>query len=198
MKSFTYPKMKIVHHSNIHGKTLSKIYLCSDGWKSLKTATQVPDMAKLFNFDVQADRTFLVLDNYGDEVLPDRIMKKLLGFGLFQWNLVIDRADGMLYSAIFYLEGTKYEGTKYVIALTKLEHGEGPMRLPKKYLGRLDELKNKKRPYFLTCQESSVWAFVDRWAGYATLQQNLIVDLYFDRRRVQVWGDTYREVTDWA
>jgi hypothetical protein len=74
---------------------------------------------------------------------------------------------------------------------------EEPPRVPAAYLKRLDELKNKKRPYYLTVPERHLYGFATRWASFSDLQNNVVVDLHFNGHRLQVWGDCYREVSGW-
>lgn len=192
--------MHTIHHSDARGLTLTTVYLCDEAWKALPTNTIVPDSSKLFNFDVKAKagkttRTFLVLDNYGDEVLPRDVLKRLLHMDMLGYNLAIDRSDGILYTAQFLSEKPNIS-----LAVARLTHGRNlePMQVPRKFLKRIDELKNKKRPYYVSCWEPSVWAFLEKEEGFACLRESLLVDLHFDQRRVQVWGDSYREVTDWS
>jgi len=187
-----------IHHSNMHGKTLKWVYLCSEAWKPLETHTDIPDSRHLFNFNVEAKakgsrerRQFLVLDNYGDEILPNRVLKRVLNMGMFQYNLVIDRKDGILYTAQFV-----QESSRYAMTLARLDPRH-PLKLPRKFLGRLNELMSQKRPYYLSIWEPTVWAFVDREMGYQALRENLLVDLNFNQQRVQVWGDSYRTVGGW-
>jgi hypothetical protein len=188
---FSSDNTKIVQHSDMHGKKLSMVSVWEDGLlKDYPCATRVPGALKLMNFDVKAgSQAFLVLDNYGDEVLPAKTMRRVIGHDLFAWNLAINRSDGTFHIATF-----AKEGTQYAMLISRLYQGEA---LPRKFLGRLDELKSKKRPYFVTCWEECVWSFIDKEGGYSALRENLVVDLNFDRRRVQVWGNSYREVTSW-
>lgn len=195
-----YDKMRVVPPRDMQGKRLSRVYLCSEGWKALRASAPVPPDSKLMNFDVVAGagkgvRRFLVLDNYGDEIIPSELSKVVHGHEMFDFNLAIDRASGGIHTVIFYREGRVFS-----MATAQLEHGDKqePVFLPKKYLGRLDELRNKKRPYLLTCWDQAMWGVLSRWEGYSALRANLVVDLHFDRRRLQVWGDAHREVTSWT
>lgn len=201
-------KSKSISYTSCQGKTLSKIYLCSDGWKPLTTQTKMPDNSKLFNFEVAAskNRKFLVLDNYGDESLSDDTMHNIIGLKLFKWNLVIDVEDGTLYIGAWFKEADPAappieelaDKHIYSLAISEMTFGRGePLRLPEAFLPRLNELKSKKRPYFITAEENSVWRFIDRLEGFNSLKENIVVDLDFDNERIQIWNDAYRKITNW-
>lgn len=190
--------MKVIHHSKMHGRLVTKVYLCDQGWKALSTRTKTPDTTKLFNFEVSAGRgkeakTLLVLDNYGDETIPSALFDRLFCMGVFDFNLAVDKTDGTLFTAQF-----AQEGRTYVMTVAALMANGKSLQLPKKFVGRVNELKSKKRPYYLSCQEGTLWGFIDREAGFNDIRENLVVDLHFDRRRLQVWGDSYREVSPWG
>lgn len=193
--------MKTVYPRDVEGRKLSKVYLCDQAWKALPTQSKAPPGRMLFNFEVQAGRgktarTFLVLDNYGDETIPSEMFEKLLRMKMFHFNLAIDKASGQLFTAAFVKEGREVSMTLAEMTFTRFTETKG-IQLPKKLLPRLNELKSKKRPYFLTVYEPALWGFTVQESSLEDLRQSLVVDFHFDRRRVQLWNDSYREVTGW-
>ena len=72
------------------------------------------------------------------------------------------------------------------------------IKVPKRFLKRLDELMSKKRPFSLGLTEDAWRGLWDREIGFRDLEGDLVVNLSFDRKQLQVWGAAYREVAYWS
>lgn len=187
------------------GRRIAHVYDCDHGWKEFPSDVRVPDKDKLFTFDLPLGKgkkeRILVLDNYGDEVLPDRIRRQVLNDTMFANTIGIHRKTGEIVHVGFFETNGLAPGTKVTSAAfwrpgPSGGGGDG-LFVPKRYILRLDELKSKKRPFYISLCEQEVYAFITRWSSYGDLQDNIVVDLDFDGNRVQVWGDSYREIGSW-
>jgi hypothetical protein len=162
-----------------------------------------PGARLLFNFDVSVGKLgrLLVLDNYGDEVMPDKFRRKLLTTKMFAETIGIFRKTGEVVRVAFIREKVASNSEEfYSIVFYPFFDWDGSGRgllLPKSYLKRLDELKSKKRPFCITLRDTDLFQFSERWVGYESLQNQLLVDLHFDELRLQVWSHSYREVSAW-
>lgn len=194
------------------GKFLKWAYDCDSRWDRYTVNTATPSPNKLFNFDVPMGKLgdLIVLDPYGDEIMPDDLRKVLLNEEMFHNTIGIFRKTGEIVHVGFIKEtipriGCPEEGDPggediaYSLTFWNFSHqGNYPrMFVPKAYLKRLDELKTQKRPFYISLWENSLFSFISRWSGYGDLQQNLLVDLHFYQRRLQVWNSGYREVSGW-
>jgi hypothetical protein len=169
------------------GKTLHEVIVSN---RSFKCKTRVPDKHKLFNFDLKTkEETWLVLDDYGNEVLPPSLVDRILGEGSFKkgYTLAINRRTGQTYLAIFYTEKRKNSVTLHELS---------PV-VPKAYLKRLDELKSRKRPFYITLVDSAFAGLLDQELGYGDLEDRLVLDLEFKGSRIQVQQENYRLVSNW-
>jgi hypothetical protein len=196
----------------VSGRYLDFAYDCDHGWCKYLVATKAPDDHHLFNFDLELVLTskkvtkvhLLVLDNYGDEHMPDEIREEILSTTMFKETLGILRESGEIVRVSFMEEKVLHVGcpegapggvTKLTcLAFNRFEPG---LVVPPAYRERLDELKSQKRPYYLTFPEKLLFNFATRWASYNDLLRNVVVDLDFHGRRLQVWADSYREVGGW-
>ncbi len=175
----------------LEGKRIHEVAL-DENRKKLRSRTTVPK-GKLFNFDLKAEgRTWLILDPYGDELLSSEMSLRATGVESLSFCLAIDREDGVLYRAHFGQD----KRTNYV-RLSRMD-----LWLPKSYLGRLDELKSCKRPFYLTFTDRTFADFIEREIGYQDLHYRVVVDLDFRPLRLQVTGSHggshgYREVSNW-
>jgi hypothetical protein len=71
------------------------------------------------------------------------------------------------------------------------------LKVPPSVLSRLDELKGAKRPFNVSLRSEALLSFLTREYGFKDLRQNLVVRLDFNHEKVEVWGDSYREVGKW-
>ena len=133
------------------------------------------------------NKTWLILDNYGDEWLPSTMYKRIVGASKLGIYLAIDKITGEIYTSSFHPEGKKY-----IVMLCELN-----CSVTKEYIMRLDELKSKKRPFYLGLDEAGWLLFTDREIGYGSLNEYLVVDLDFRPTRLQIFHDSYREVSNW-
>ena len=207
---------KSLKPGQMHGRYIDFAYDCDKGWAKYLVATTAPDDRHLFNFDLELVLTgekrkkplkahLLVLDNYGDEIMPDEIRKEVLSTTMFKETLGILRESGEIVRVGFMEEKVPHAGcpeegapggfTKVTsLAFSRFEPNQV---VPLAYRERLDELKSQKRPYFLTFPEKLLFDFATHWASFIDLQRNVCVDLDLHGTRLQIWGDSYRLVTGW-
>ncbi len=181
-------------HSSLCGKTIHEITVAprKTADQTFKSRTKVPPSDKLFNFDLKAlhgQGTWLILDGYGDEWLSETLVDRMFGKGTYArgYALAIDRKTGATHIAHF----NKHGRTNYVV----LE--EIAPRVPKAFLRRLDELCCQKRPFCLSFRVSTLADLLARELGYKDLLEEVVVELRFEKTQVQIWGETYRTVSDW-
>ncbi len=185
---------------DVHGKTLTKVYIIDAGWKAYKSKTKVPDSSRLLNFDLTfGGRTLLVLDNYGAEHLPEEMAKRLLENCTTDNNpetgitLGIDRKTGEFFAVAFAIKARKT--ITLVFQLRCLEC----LKVPAEFLPRLDELKSSKRPFWVTVQTGALFGFITREVGYKSLEEeSMIVGLDFRPMNLEVSNDCYRLVGRWS
>ena len=88
------------------GRRIAHVYDCDHGWKEFPSDVRVPDKDKLFTFDLPLGKgkkeRILVLDNYGDEVLPDRIRRQVLNDTMFANTIGIHRKTGEIVHVGFF------------------------------------------------------------------------------------------------
>lgn len=189
------PNWKKITPRDVIGKTIFKVYDATNRYKSYAVKVKTPSRNKLANFEVKTkDRTFLVLDNYGDEHLTDLFREYIFAYKMFEHTIAIDKKNGNIYEVAYALE------SKRVIMIVR-NFGEGLnaewYKVPKQYLSKLDELKKHKRPFSLNLREDALTAFIERHQGLASMTGQLVINLDFDKTNLEIWGDTYREVNDW-
>jgi len=187
--------------NNICDREISRAYDAGNGWKEYSCRKSVPSN-KLMNFDLSfGNKTILCLDNYGNELMTEDIHKYIMnGLDMFEYLLGINRKTGEVYCVSF-LEWE--DGPPDNLAEDDLAVAFCPLVscisivLPKEYLRRLDELKSKKRPFFLTLPEKALFAFSEKYYGYRDLIEEVLVDLDFNERRLQIGQHMRREITNW-
>lgn len=177
-------------------KTISKVYLAHEQWTPVKSGTKVPSSKKLFNFDLKAgDQTLLVLDNYGNELLPDKIERRILNVKKFDYTLAINRRTGVVFLVSFGIEKGRY-----IAIISPFDLGvEHPMfRVPENFRIQLENLESKKRPYTISLDSPQLLSFIEREEGFNGLRHGIIVSFDFGTIRVELGahGD-YRVVTQW-
>ena len=179
------------------GRILTQIHFADERWSSYSCSAKIPGSKFLFNFEFTVGRgkkarTFLVLDPYGDERLPSRVVDRFFGQGTSKdgFTLAIEKGTGFIYRVHFMTEKRKVTAV-----VAKL--GESPFELPETYRKRVDELRNKKRPFHISCPDYLLWSFIEREASFNDLQTSLVVELQFDGYRLQLQAGSYREVGDW-
>jgi len=176
-----------------HNKTIKNVRVFDQPSAVRELAAEgiTPPATNLFTFEVSTTQdAFLVLDNYGDEILPFDFARNLLQVGPDQvYNLAVSTLNGKVYLATFHEEA----GDFLSLSLVALNGTQ----VPGKFLRRLDELKSKKRPYFLTVLETYVWDFLAKEIGLKDLRENIVVHLDFDTKAIEVHRKDYREVSPW-
>ncbi len=208
-KTKEYTSLKDTHKA--HGRKVTVVHDAGHGWKPYPSKTVVPDSMKLLNFDlvfgkvehhkglpphkVDRRRTILCLDNYGNEIMCSKVFKNVFnGCDIFDFLLGIDRESGEILSVSF----LETEEGDLVAAYSPIVLGLSTgIFIPSEYRNRLDELKCKKRPWFVTLPDRALFHFIERHYGYCNLEEAILVDLEFDGYRVQVGQNMWREVSNW-
>ena len=165
----------MITHNNMTGKKISRaLFECK--WHNVNI--KCPDNMKLFNFKFHINKNeFVMLDNYGDEVIPADLYKKILGHELFSSNLIICKKTGAVYLGTF-----DKEKSKYSLLIHSLPND---FVVPKTHLKKLDELLNMKRPYAFDCNKWALWNFIDKEEGFRYLRENLVVRLHFPNNDIE-------------
>ena len=214
--------------SAIDGKRIAE-FVITYGWDRFKSECVAPDKHHLSTFDLageyseslnrensppkRATRTFLVLDDYGNEYLPSNMEERLLGSE--PYSVAVDKETGVLYLVTFKpikLEtdtGHDVESYTYAAFLNGFPaYEEDSWKVPAEYLSRLDELKSHKRPFRIVIDNYWLLRFCEREASFGDLQEQLVVDLEFDCASnpnhphergsyLQVAKQIYREASPW-
>lgn len=202
----------VIEVREAEGQFIHWAYDVGNQWPRYPVEVPAPDSSKLFNFElpVRGLGGLVVLDPYGDEMMPDDIREKILNSAkMFRQTIGIFRKTGEIVNVGFMKERVKFEGcpeeglpggqeNQYSVSFWSFDlQTNKRLFLPQSYRKRIDELKSRKRPFYLANAEHSLYAFITRWGSYADLRDNLVIDLQFDKFRLQVWGDSYREVSEW-
>jgi hypothetical protein len=163
----------------------------------LACETRTPQDTKLFNFDLEVrGRTWVILDNYGNEHLPRKILKNVFG-SKAHVNLAVDRKTGELFTAHFGTDKTSPyrvfgEDTTHFVVLGQLKG-----KVPPKYLKKIADLLSAKRPFTLLLTDHVWSSLFSHDMGYRDVRDEIVVELDFRPRAIQIWGDCYREVSAW-
>ena len=215
--SISSKSIKSLSVGKVAGRYINFAYDCDHGSTKYLVATSAPDDHHLFNFDLEmvlmTDKPktrlkskkpqkahLLVLDNYGDERIPDVIREEILSTTMFKETLGILRESGEIVRIGFIEEKVSHAGcpgSSSKLTCLAFNRFEPNLVVPAPYRERLDELKSKKRPYFLTLPEKLLFDLATHWASYNDLQRNICVDLDFHGQRLQVCGDSWQEVSGW-
>jgi len=197
-------------HTNIplseaHDQTIGIVYDADHGYRKAKSGTTTPPSDKLFNFDLKVgDRRFLVLDNYGADLIPHEIEERVLeGSGSLMGNgtegnrgytLAIDRRTGVVYAIAFAREACLHP---VAIMWVFPRAQDLPLRVPLEGLKRIDELKSCKRPFRLLLDPLVLMSFIEREIGYRDLRAGLTLRLDFRPMALEITHDSYRYVGAW-
>jgi hypothetical protein len=160
--------------------------------KTYRGRTQTPLEGKLLNFCLSlydGSREWVILDNYGNEILTESVTDRIFGEGSYAhgYYLAIDQEDGHIFRAVF--------GESDMDCSLNLDPLS--MRVPPKYLAKLDKLMIEKRPFALNLP-SVVWRdLFDHEIGFRDAAKELMVELHFGPNEIQIWGKSYRELSDW-
>lgn len=193
-----YPH-KNVHPIKVQGKTISKVFLAHENWKSVKSGSPVPGSKMLSNFRLKAGKQeLIVLDNYGNENLPDCIESRMLpGLGKFEYTLAIDTTTGSIYTVVFGIEKRRYIAVICPLMYDDNEQEES-YRIPPSMIEKIPTLLNKKRPFWLTLGTDELMSFIDREQGYSWLRKGLQVSFHFEPNFLEVDAHFHRFVSPWA
>jgi len=183
------------------GVFLRHAYDCTHRWERFVVNKATPEKKQLFNFNVPLGTrdALLVLDDYGDDVLPLGMKRKVTQSRSGE-TLGIRHKTGEIVQVGFIeapacTEDGEPPATEVALTFRSLVR---PLLLPSMYRSRLAELLGKTRPFHITVRDSTLCDFITRWASYHDLGDNLVVDLHFDGQRLQVCSGAHRTVSDWT
>lgn len=158
---------------------------------------QVPDEHHLFNFIIEGEGVnLIVLDDYGDDWLPNVIRERMFGMEYGQYTLAIDRKTGEL--GLLTLEDCDGEPAFWFQEWMppSLDRRES-YRIPRRWVKRLDELLHMKRPFQCHIHPHTLQEFINQDVGYDRLRQEVVFTLGFVNASIEVWGENYRKVPGW-
>jgi hypothetical protein len=174
------------------GKTITKLF--DDSWEqTLEEPVTLPGKDKLLTFDIGP---WLVLYPYGDDDIPKSIRERIFGKEK-RLAAAIHRETGDIGFAAYIIDD---DGAHSIMVFRWMpDHmpGQSRYRIPAAYLPRLDELRNKKRPYKTWVSATDLMWFIDRQIGFDHLTSSLMFAFRFDGNTIEVGSEFYREVSDW-
>jgi hypothetical protein len=195
-----------------------------DGWTKQSCGITAPDSGHLFNFNVPVpgpderavdaipqeirfrkdfptkfpkSDAILVLDDYGDEVMPTQIRHRVLHSKSGRETIGIQRSTGEILRVGFIVEMSEKKPKRELSYGMTYWSFDKPLFVPVSWWDRLDELKSEKRPYAYTLRADLLMAFITRYVGYETLQEDLSVELRFRGSALLVTPCMWREMGDW-
>jgi len=166
------------------GRILDVLHV--EGMGRFDVACPIPGIDKLLNFEIKVGGGFLILDPYGNEHLPEEVEARLMPNSP---TLAIGLVSGQCYIAQFF-----QTEEQLVLALIKME---GRV-VPKKYRKRLPELLSHKRPFTFMLPNRVLVDLLDQEIGYRDLCDEMVVELDFRPRLLQIGHECHREVTLWV
>lgn len=212
--------------SSLDSKRITEVII-STGWEKYTSECVTPGSHHLDTYDLVCEfkesicrddnppkrtkRTFLVLDNYGNDWLSEAMDNRLIGFRE-PYTIAIDKDTGTIHVVTFkriklYVPDTQelaQDVEWYAAFISEFPlYNEGSFVVPEQYLVRLDELKHFKRPFRITVDNYWLLQFCEREASWGDLQERLVVDLEFDceeqsvRAYLEVGNQVWREVSSW-
>jgi len=171
------------------GIDVRKLIIVEDNWTSYPICFSTPEKDKLFNFNVFGDTNCLVLDPYGNSDLNDEFTFRLLQYkNTNHYTIAIGIDTGFLYKVHF----SKIRGDICVIFSSFYYEGKN-IKIPNSYIKRLDELKDKKRPFSIKIDSKSLLQFIDHEIGYTELINDLIFSFHFNDCRLEICADQFQE-----
>lgn len=136
---------------------------------------------KIFSFKIDGTN-FLILDPYGDDVIPTKIKKNIFDSNINKMFAVLDIKSGQVYTGSLLKEAEK-------CALLWLF--ETPLIIPQKYLKNiLRDIEYKKRPYRFGISEIGLYNFFERLIGYNDLKNNIFIEFYYlTDKKIRIYKD---------
>lgn len=196
------PDYKVVPLDEACSKRIEWAYDLGEAWKSYRVDTHLP--ARSINCDMPMGTrkgALLVLDPYGDDIMSAELRSAVLGESspykdrMTTIGIVRKTGEIVQVSFITYIVcGACGDELRYALMFSPMQ---SRVFVPKPWIGRLGELKNKKRPFILTLPDFALFRFCDRWESYADLQSQLVVELSFDDAQLQVSSESFRSVQKW-
>ncbi len=203
-------KKSRVHPREYFSCTVDSINIDNKRSLSYSNFEHMPEGEQVLSFELRQeandslDQSFLILDNYGDEFLGDRLRKRLVGpkyqflaiettgIRLKNRSDITNSTLGKIFSATFSYEKEKtYE--HLTLELIELEHV-----IPEEYLSRILELQLCKRPFYYSLPEYQLLEFIEQESSLSDLQQHLVITLNFDNEYLQIQPDgTWRSCSKW-
>jgi hypothetical protein len=121
--------------------------------------------------------------------LNDEFTLRLLQYkNANHYTIAIGIATGFLYKVHF----SKIRGDICVIFSSFYYEGKN-IKIPNSYIKRLDELKDKKRPFSIKIDSKSLLQFIDHEIGYTELINDLIFSFHFNDCRLEICADQFQE-----
>lgn len=185
-----------------HGRVISRVFDCDNGWKEYKSRTQAPPEKYRLSYDLKFNkRTVLLLDDYGNEAMPSEVELRLMGKDFIsEWLLGIDRETGELLRFVFY---RVREET--IACFTRFASNP---KVPQKFLTEknLRYIWSCKRPWEMTWRHDdwlALWGRDMTWddfiaTGVIRLELFPPKSVMGQKRFLEVWGDSHRIITEWS
>jgi len=185
--------------NDARGLTISRIVTVEDDWIEHPATLMLPPSDRFFTFDVEVGgRHWLVLDPYGNDFLTPEFVERLLRYSDTDDYTIAIEKTGHLFTTHVDKDAENTDLVLCGITNNSFLHGQPRLRIPDSYVARLDELHSKKRPYSITVESNSLISFIDREIGFGDLIEDLIFSFNFDGMRLEVWGESFRETTEWS
>ncbi len=195
------------HHKNVpiralEGKRIQAVY--GHNWVAIPCKTVAPDSKHMLTFDLTAGRkTYLVLDPYGDERIPQEIRDRIF-CPEPAFTIAIDRKDGRIYGAHAIREK---KGLAVFLSPLCSYAGAPQHVVPAEWVAKLEEVKSQKRPFALTIDPVLLMHFIRQESSYQDLRMGIHVNLHFQEGALEVCPSrgsvdlptpVYREVGYWC
>jgi len=200
--------------SEICGRRIAEVVVICGGYR-FESECIAPDEEHSNTFDLSCEfveslgvsepkrksKTFLVLDNYGNDMIPNRLENRIINET--PYTIAIDRDSGVIHTIIFrpikmQTDDLRSVSSNMVAAfIFGFPADEEEYGVPTEYLGKLDELKHQTRPFRIDVDSFCLMEFCEREKSYDDLQQSVIVDLRFNKKTLNICPEWWRETSVW-
>ncbi len=176
---------------DLAGRKISRVQIGVSRYTEVQG--KIPTARFLANFDVLVKKgtggafSFLVLDPYGacDSGMAQDLLRHT---NAHECDIAVDRDTGAVHCCTFCRQGN-------VVHMDL--HGK-TWQVPPEYRARLDELRNKKRPYGFLIDSPTLHSVATGYYGHERLADALVLALDFDDVTVELAQDgEYRTTTPW-
>jgi hypothetical protein len=182
-------------------KIIKQIYVYDEtggDYAFFKAGIETPSKRKLFNFDIiVSNRSWLILDPYGNDFIPSKLNNRVLG--LKNYTLGIDKKSGVIYFVAFthFIDKRKRLSSDAPVRDVILHLYNSNLIVPDIFINKLDNLKDKKRPFYLSFRSFALMNFIDREIGFSDLKEEMIITLQFENESLEITKEAYRTSTKW-